>query len=131
MDVVKALRPAAEKLVRTGLESGPAPLLPARHAGAQPLPDTLSPAQINEAVASRIDALRGCVSEQKDRDPRAGGVLKMRWVIGGDGGVRDVRCLTSEYAHGPFAQCVSGVVKTIPFPRSGTSGQEVTFPFSF
>jgi hypothetical protein len=105
--------------------------VPPARAGAPALPDKLTPAQINESVAGRIEALRKCVSDQKTRDPAASGVLKLRWVIAGDGNVRDVKTLTSEFASSPFAQCITGVVKTIRFPQSGTSGQEVTFPFSF
>jgi hypothetical protein len=52
-------------------------------------------------------------------------------VIQADGSVRDVRCLTPEYAQGAFAQCIGAVVKTVKFPRSTTAGQEVTFPFNF
>lgn len=95
------------------------------------VPAKLSPAQINEAVAGRIDALRTCVSEQKTREPDTTGVLKMRWTIGGDGAVREVKTLTPEYADGKFAQCIGGVVRSIKFPRSQTTGQEVTFPFQF
>jgi predicted Zn finger-like uncharacterized protein len=101
---------------------------PARASG---LPDKVSAGDINGAVAQRIDALRKCVAEQKAREPDASGTLKMHWVIQGDGNVRDVRCLTTEYAQGPFAQCIAGVVKTIKFPRSATTGQDVTFPFNF
>jgi hypothetical protein len=75
--------------------------------------------------------LRRCVSEQKARDPDATGTLKMQWVVGPDGGVRDVRTLTPEFANGQFAQCITGVVRSIRFPRSTTTGQEVTFPFRF
>jgi predicted Zn finger-like uncharacterized protein len=95
------------------------------------LPDKLSASQINEAVLTQVDSLRRCVSDQKARDPDASGTLKMRWLILGDGGVRDVKCLTPEYASGPFAACIAGVVKSIRFPRSATKGQEVTFPFTF
>ncbi len=95
------------------------------------LPAKLSSAQINESVAQRIDGLQRCVSEQKARDADASGTLKMRWIITGDGSVRDVKCLTPEFASGQFVQCLSGVVKTIKFPRSSTTGQEVTFPFKF
>jgi hypothetical protein len=111
--------------------SGRSVYVPPARAGAPALPDKLSPSQINESVAGRIDALRKCVSDQKTREPGASGVLKLRWVIGGDGNVRDVKTLTNEYATSPFAQCITGVVKTIRFPRSTTAGQEVTFPFSF
>jgi predicted Zn finger-like uncharacterized protein len=99
--------------------------------GGGTLPDKLSPAQINEAVAGRIDPLRRCVSEQKSRDPSASGVLKLKWVISADGSVRDVKSLPGEYASGPFSTCITGVVRGIKFPRSTTAGQEVTFPFSF
>ena len=36
-----------------------------------------------------------------------------------------------EWGNGMFASCIGGVVKSIRFPRSATTGQEVTFPFSF
>jgi hypothetical protein len=100
-------------------------------AGATALPAKLSTDQINEAVLGRVDALRRCVSEQKARDPDATGTLKMHWVVGPDGGVRDVRTLTPEYANGQFAQCITGVVRSIRFPRSTTTGPDVTFPFRF
>jgi len=82
-------------------------------------------------VLGRVDALRQCVSDQKARDPDATGTLKMRWVVMADGGVKDVKTLTPEFADGQFAQCITGVVKSIKFPRSTTTGQEVTFPFRF
>jgi hypothetical protein len=105
--------------------------VPPAPAGGAGLPDKLSPSQINEAVASRIDALRRCVSEQKSRDPGASGVLKLKWIIAADGNPKSVQSLPGEYASGPFSTCITGVVKTIKFPRSTTSGQEVTFPFQF
>jgi len=114
-----------------GGASGRSVYVPPARAGGTALPDKLTPAQINESVAGRIDALRKCVSEQKARDPGASGVLKMKWVIGGDGIVRDAKAMPGDYAAGPFAGCITGVVKTIKFPRSATAGQEITFPFSF
>jgi hypothetical protein len=100
-------------------------------AGASALPAKLSTDQINEAVLGRVDALRRCVSEQKARDPDATGTLKMRWIVMADGGVREVKNLTPEFAGGAFDQCITGVVKSIRFPRSSSTGQEVTFPFRF
>ena len=105
--------------------------VPPAPSGGGALPAKVSPGDINAAVAERIDSLRRCVSEQKAREPDASGTLKMRWVIQGDGSVRDVKCLTTQYAQGAFAQCIAGVVKGIKFPRSATTGQEVTFPFNF
>ncbi|HEX9049310.1 MAG TPA: AgmX/PglI C-terminal domain-containing protein, partial [Anaeromyxobacter sp.] len=105
--------------------------VPPARAGGGALPDRVSPGDINGAVAQRMDALRKCVSDQKAREPDLSGTLKMRWLILGDGSVRDVKCITPEFAQGQFAACLGGVVRSIRFPRSATTGQEVTFPFSF
>jgi predicted Zn finger-like uncharacterized protein len=105
--------------------------VPPARAGGGALPEKVSPGDINGAVAQRMDALRKCVSDQKAREPDLSGTLKMRWMILGDGSVRDVKCITPEFAQGQFASCLGGVVKSIKFPRSATTGQEVTFPFSF
>jgi hypothetical protein len=94
-------------------------------------PESVTAAQINEAVKGRMSALRGCIEEQRSADPAAKGTLKLRWVIAGDGSVRDVRNLTSEFEGKPIARCIGGVVQQIQFPSSRTSGQEVVFPFKF
>jgi hypothetical protein len=100
-------------------------------ARASALPDKVSAGDINAAVAQRIEPLRRCVSEQKAREPDATGTLRMRWVIQPDGSPRDVKCISPQYAKGAFAQCITGVLRTVRFPRSTTRGQEVTFPFNF
>jgi hypothetical protein len=120
-----------EALGGGGGGSGRSVYVPPAPGGGGALPAKLSAAQINEAVAGQIDALRRCVSDQKARDPSASGVLKLKWVISGDGSVRSLQSLPGDYASGPFSSCITGVVRTIRFPRSGTTGQEVTFPFSF
>jgi hypothetical protein len=122
---------ALDEALGGGKSSGRSVYVPPAPGGAAALPVKLSTAQINEAVAGQIDSLRKCVSDQKTRDPGASGVLKLKWTIGGDGSVRNVQSLPGEYASSPFSTCISGVVRTIKFPRSATAGQEVTFPFSF
>jgi len=95
------------------------------------LPESVSQSQIQEAVAGQRNALFRCIEQQRTADPDAHGTLRMRWVITGDGSVREVRNLSDEFARQPVASCISGVVKGIRFPRSRTSGQEVVFPFKF
>ncbi|HEX7489231.1 MAG TPA: AgmX/PglI C-terminal domain-containing protein, partial [Anaeromyxobacteraceae bacterium] len=95
------------------------------------LPDSVSQSQIQEAVAGQKNALFRCIEQQRSADPDAHGTLRMRWVIAGDGSVREVRALSDEFARQPVAPCITGVVKGIRFPRSRTSGQEVVFPFKF
>jgi predicted Zn finger-like uncharacterized protein len=95
------------------------------------LPENVSVSQINEAVLGQKPALLRCIEQQKAADSGTSGTLKMRWVIAGDGGVKDVRVLSDEFSKQPIAGCISGVVKGLHFPRSRTSGQEVVFPFKF
>lgn len=105
---------------------------PKAGAAAPPAPERLSDAQITESVRLHVDALRRCAAEQQAREPGAKGTLKMAWTIQPDGAPKDVRCLTPELAQGPFAACISGVVRGIRFPRVGDArGQPVTFPFGF
>jgi predicted Zn finger-like uncharacterized protein len=95
------------------------------------LPDSISQSQIQEAVAGQKSALLRCIEQQRAADPEARGTLRLRWLIVGDGSVRDVRVLSDEFSRQPVAPCISGVVKGIRFPRSRTTGQEVVFPFKF
>jgi hypothetical protein len=100
--------------------------------GGTSAPDRLTDAQITESVKLHVDALRRCAAEQQAREPGAKGTLKMAWTIQQDGAPKDVRCLTPDLATSPFAQCITGVVKGIRFPRlADAKGQLVTFPFGF
>jgi hypothetical protein len=85
-----------------------------------------------ESVKLHVDSLRRCAAEQQAREPGAHGTLKMAWTIQQDGSPRDVRCLTPALAQGAFAQCITGVVKGVRYPRIGDpKGQAVTFPFGY
>jgi hypothetical protein len=95
------------------------------------LPDGVTPAQINDAVKTQLGSLRSCIDEQRAADPASKGTLKLRWVIAGDGSVKDVRNLSPEFEGKPISRCIGGVVRDIHFPASRTSGQEVVFPFKF
>jgi hypothetical protein len=95
------------------------------------LPPEVPQEQIQQAVAVRMDDLRGCLEKQQSQNPDSHGTLKLGWVIGPDGDVSGVRSLNSELEGQPIAQCLVGVVETIRFPRSRTRGQEVVFPFKF
>jgi predicted Zn finger-like uncharacterized protein len=95
------------------------------------LPENVSVSQINEAVLGQKPALMRCIEQQKAAEPDTRGTLKLRWVIAGDGGVRDVRVVSDEFSRQPIASCISSIVRGLHFPRSRTTGQEVVFPFKF
>jgi hypothetical protein len=100
--------------------------------GGAALPERLSDVQITESVKLHVDSLRRCASEQGSREPGAHGTLKMAWTVQPDGVPKDVRCLTPDLAQGAFAQCITGVVRSIRFPRiADPKGQSVTFPFGY
>jgi predicted Zn finger-like uncharacterized protein len=99
--------------------------------GGAALAERVTDSQVNETILGRVSSLQQCVAEQKARDPDASGVLKMRWTIAPDGSVKGVKCLTSQHASSPFAQCLSGVLRGTRFPRSAQGRQEVTFPIKF
>ncbi|ACG74604.1 MJ0042 family finger-like protein [Anaeromyxobacter sp. K] len=99
--------------------------------GGGALPDRVSDSQVNETILGRVSSLQQCVQEQKTRDPAASGVLKMRWAIAPDGSVQNAKCATPEYASGPLAQCLSGVLRGTKFPRSKSGRSDVTFPIKF
>jgi len=95
------------------------------------VPSEVSQAQIQEGVASKMDGLQGCLEKQQASSPDSHGTLKLRWTIGPDGGVSGVKNLSPEFNGQPITQCLVGVVKSIRFPKSRTTGQEVVFPFKF
>ncbi|BDG04937.1 adventurous gliding motility protein GltJ [Anaeromyxobacter oryzae] len=99
--------------------------------GGGTVPQRLTDSQVNETILARVSALQQCVQEQKARDPGASGVLKMRWTIAPDGGVQAISCATPEYASSPIAQCLTGVLRGMKFPRSVSGRPDVTFPIKF
>jgi hypothetical protein len=100
-------------------------------AGGAAVPATVTDSQVQEAIMTRVSALQQCLAEQKARDAGGGGVLKMRWSITPDGGVQNVKCVTPEFEKSPFTSCMSGVLKSVRYPKSQQGRQDVTFPFKF
>jgi hypothetical protein len=111
----------------SGSRSVYVPPAPGGNAAAQRVSDS----QVNETILGNVSGLQGCVQQQKQRDPDATGVLKMRWSIAPDGSVQGVKCLTPEHASSPLSQCLTGVLRGMKFPRSASGRQDVTFPIKF
>ena len=105
--------------------------VPPAPGGAAGLPQTVSDSQVTETILGHVSVLQQCVQEQKARQQDATGTLRMRWSLTPDGSVQNVKCLTPEYATSPFAQCLTGALKGIRFPRSASGRQDVTFPIKF
>jgi hypothetical protein len=102
--------------------------VPPAPGGGDALPDRVTDSQVNETIMTRVSALQACLADNKSG---GSGVLKMRWGIAPDGAVQNLKCISPESANTPFAQCVTGVLKGLRFPKSAQGRPEVTFPFKF
>jgi predicted Zn finger-like uncharacterized protein len=96
--------------------------------GAAVLADRLTDGQITETVKGKMDDLKVCMA----KPPPGHGALKVAWTIQPDGSPKDVRSLTPELASSEFSRCITGVVRSLRFPKLGDAkGQPVTFPFGY
>jgi hypothetical protein len=102
--------------------------VPPAPGGGDALPDRVTDSQVNETIMTRVSALQQCLADNKSG---GGGVLKMRWSIAPDGAVQNLKCITPDTASTPFAACVTGVLKSLRFPKTVQGRQDVTFPFKF
>jgi predicted Zn finger-like uncharacterized protein len=119
----------AEALGPAGSKTGRTVYVPPA-AGGNALPASVTDSQVQEAIMTRVSNLQQCLADQKARND-AGGVLKMRWNIAPDGSVQNLRCVTPEFEKSPFTSCMSGVLKSVRYPKSQQGRQDVTFPFKF
>ena len=119
---------ALNDALNPGGSSGRSVYVPPAPGGADALPQRVTDSQVNETIMTRVSALQGCLTDNKSEQS---GVLKMRWAIAPDGSVQNLKCISPESANTPFAQCVTGVLKGLRFPKTAQGRPEVTFPFKF
>jgi predicted Zn finger-like uncharacterized protein len=110
-----------------GKGSGRSVYVPPAPGGGSTIPERVTDSQVNETILTRVSALQGCLAENKS----GSGVLKLRWSISPDGAVQNLRNVTPETANTPFAQCVTGVLRGLRFPKTQQGRTDVTFPFKF
>ena len=73
-----------------------------------------------------------CAEEQKKRDPaRASGKVIMRWNVTTAGRPTGISCQTPELCGSYFTTCVTGVIRSMQFPRTRVQGDPINFPLSF
>lgn len=93
--------------------------------------DELGQGDILEVVSANKSALGKCAEEQRKREPGTTGRLVMKWTIQTSGKVSNVGVVSEEFKGTYMAGCVSGVIKSMSFPRHKKQGEPVQFPFKF
>jgi predicted Zn finger-like uncharacterized protein len=107
--------------------SGRSVYVPPAPGGGDELADRVTDSQITETIMTRVAALQQCAADKSS----GSGVLKMNWAINPDGSVRNLKCVSPEYASTPFTTCVTTLLKGLKFPKSANGRPDVTFPFKF
>ena len=99
----------------------------------KPVPGGLDKAVIDEQIRQRLPLLRGCYdSEVKKKGKSFAGSVSMRFVIGSDGRVSEVKGEGSTLNSPEMEECMVSAIKAIEFPRPAAGGAvEVSYPFAF
>jgi hypothetical protein len=101
--------------------------VPPAPGGGEELADRVTDSQITETIMTRVTGLQQCAADKSS----GSGVLKMNWAINPDGSVRNLKCVSPEFANTAFAGCVTNLLKGLKFPKSVNGRPDVTFPFKF
>jgi predicted Zn finger-like uncharacterized protein len=120
----EAAAPAEDKAAKKTVYVPPPPAASAD-------PEKLGQADINAVVVANKAAIKGCVDEQKQKDPTLQGKLVMRWTIQTSGKVTGVGCQTDPFKDSAMAACLSRLIKGLQFPRHRVQGEPVNFTFKF
>jgi len=113
----------AEAAARAEAEAEAAAAAEAARRAQASRPGRLSQAQINEVFVARTDALRACVEQELERNPRLG---QIRFVF-----ILDSQGVPSEFRFAPntseFVACVQPIVTALRFPPIRERRQRATF----
>jgi hypothetical protein len=90
------------------------------------VPDTLSKGQIASTMKKYIQAMKGCVKQQLQRDPSVTGTMLVSFVINGNGKVSLIQILSTEHKGTYVAGCITYIIKSMKFPKF--SGAPITIP---
>ncbi|HEX8700659.1 MAG TPA: AgmX/PglI C-terminal domain-containing protein, partial [Myxococcaceae bacterium] len=100
---------------------------------ASQLPESLTPAQIQQVVVANQPAIVSCIQRFKDSVPGvSGGKFVVRWFVHPDGSTYGQRVETKELRGTALGTCIERLVPTWKFPQHRVKQQEpIRFPFIF
>jgi len=88
--------------------------------------ETLTKGEIYAEMKKYLRAMKGCVLQQKQRDPSVTGTLLTSFTINPNGRTSDVQILTEEHRGKYVAGCISYLLKNMKFPRF--NGEPIRVP---
>ncbi len=87
---------------------------------------------VNEILEQHTTRLTGCYERAGGATKFAGGVVKLRFLVGPDGVVRDVLVIDTEIGNYPVERCLVVEGRKIPFPKpGGGSGADFEYSLEF
>ncbi len=86
---------------------------------------------IAKIIRDHLGRIRYCYERQLVRQPKLGGKIVVRFVIGLQGRVTSVKIDQTTMGSPPVEQCIMQVVRGMPFPKPGGGLVEVIYPFLF
>jgi hypothetical protein len=87
---------------------------------------------VNEILEQHTTRLTGCYERAGGATKFAGGIVKLRFLVGPDGVVRDVLVIDTEIGNYPVERCLVVEGRKIPFPKpGGGSGADFEYSLEF
>jgi len=89
-------------------------------------------ADVEAALAERMDEVRGCYRRAGRAQRYAGGTVTLRFAVQGDGTTEDVLVIGSDLGNYEVERCLVGVGRTVKFPApSGNKATTFEYPVEF
>jgi len=86
---------------------------------------------IARELRRRMGAIRACYERELKRNPRLGGKIVLRFVIGTNGAVREAEIESNTMGDDAVGECIVLNVKRFRFPVPEGGSVEVSYPFVF
>jgi len=95
-------------------------------------PGQVADGDIEKALEKYVKRFQFCYEKALLSDPGLGGKVVMKWTVQANGKAQHPAVLSSQLNNKDLHNCISGVLKEIPFPRpkGGTVDVKKTFAFS-
>lgn len=92
---------------------------------------TLSSGEVYEVIQRHTGQIQACYEKQLGRNPGLAGKLTFEWTVKANGTVGTVKEVNNTLGDATVSKCVSGVIKTMKFPRPKGGEVSVLFPWIF
>ncbi|AWV89465.1 AgmX/PglI C-terminal domain-containing protein [Bradymonas sediminis] len=92
---------------------------------------SLTRADVAKTLDRYIGKMQACYESRLTDNPSLSGKVVFSWTVKTDGRVKDVRQRSSTLADAKTTRCLSGVVKSMKFPRPKGGEVEISYPFMF